>query len=48
VWRDLIDAPAWDAALDAAERATQLQGLELSNAVMLPYFLGWWLLRAAD
>lgn len=48
IWRDIINAPVWDAALDAAERATPLQGLELSNAVMLPYFLGWWLIRAAD
>jgi len=48
VWKDVINAPVWDAALSAAERATPLQGLELSNAVMLPYFLGWWLLRAGD
>lgn len=48
LWREVVNAPVWDAALDAAERAGPLEGLELSNIVMMPFFLGWWLVRRDD
>ncbi|MGG7566072.1 asparagine synthase-related protein [Rhodovulum sp. DZ06] len=44
-WAEIVDAARWDAALDAAEKGGVREGIALSNKVMMPYFIGWWLLR---